>query len=219
MTDVQKLHWIEISQLVGAGLVALGVALEFVGTFVGRPIQQRLQAGFESQIAAANARAAEANQKAEAERLARVQIEQRLAPRGLTAAQTGEIAAAFRTFARGGTWTVLVMALSDTPEVGAFARQITAAIRRSRMKVGVATAIGAGVFTGVGVLPREGVVAARTAAEELVRVLRAAGVSAEVHRPFNSGDDGLPNFVSPEAGPDHLDDPTDTVMRIFVGAK
>jgi hypothetical protein len=71
--------------------------------------------------AEANARAAEANKLAEEERLARVRIEQRLAPRTLTAEQLARIAGAAHNFAT----TKLVFVLSDpSPEPTAIANGI-----------------------------------------------------------------------------------------------
>lgn len=62
--------------------------------------------GFESQIAEAKARAAEAEEKAEAERLARAKIEARMAPRRLSLEQVRALVAGLRQFAGERFWVV-----------------------------------------------------------------------------------------------------------------
>lgn len=63
--------------------------------------------------AEANARAAEANQKAEEERLARVKIEERLAPRVLTQADVGSLVVKLKSFP--GTQVAMFVANGNEP--------------------------------------------------------------------------------------------------------
>jgi hypothetical protein len=72
LTDPEKLHWIEAAQTIAIFLIAIGGATEFVGSWIGRPIRQRVQAELEGRIRATAQQAAEASKKAEEERLARV---------------------------------------------------------------------------------------------------------------------------------------------------
>lgn len=86
------LSWINVAKITGAFLVAIGVAAEFVGDFVGKPLERKIEAAREGNIAkleadaesaraaiaAADARAAEATQKAAEAQLA---LEKFKAPR------------------------------------------------------------------------------------------------------------------------------------------
>jgi len=74
MTDEALLAWIERGQVIATFLVAIGVAAEFVGTFMSRPIQQRIDRARELEIA-------QLRKQTEDERLARVKIEEKLAAR------------------------------------------------------------------------------------------------------------------------------------------
>jgi hypothetical protein len=44
MDDAKLLSWIERGQIFATFLVAIGVAGEFAGTFMARPVQRRLDA-------------------------------------------------------------------------------------------------------------------------------------------------------------------------------
>jgi hypothetical protein len=83
--------------------------------------------------AEANARAAEANQKAEEERLARVKIEERLAPRTLTAADVAALERSVAPFA--GTEISLQVANGDEPTK--LANSIIRALEAAHWKMSV----------------------------------------------------------------------------------
>lgn len=105
MGDPELLSWIEVGKNIAALLVAIGVAGEFLGDFAARPISRRIEGERQAEIARlsrdaadakkgiaeANARAAEANQAAERERLARVELERKIAPRRLTGEQRAKM--------------------------------------------------------------------------------------------------------------------------------
>jgi len=83
-------------------------------------------------IAEANARAAEANQKAEEERLARVKIEARIAPRGLSQKQQNELSEKLKAFKnQRGTITTSPV----TPESEWFMRVLTAPLREAEWDI------------------------------------------------------------------------------------
>ena len=108
MTDETLLSLIQRGQAVAAFLVAIGVAGEFVGDFVSRPIQRRIDAARQEELsqlqrASATATAAAANAQSSAARLeieamqqrkraARaerdlLELQQRIAPRQLSERQ------------------------------------------------------------------------------------------------------------------------------------
>jgi hypothetical protein len=101
------LTWVRFGQLIAVFLVAIGVVAEFAGEYLSRKLEIPIDAAREEKLAAltaeatsaraaiaeANARAAEANQKAEEEKLARVKIEEKLAPRRFTNEQASRISA------------------------------------------------------------------------------------------------------------------------------
>jgi hypothetical protein len=61
MDDTKLLSAIEVGQIISTFLVVLGVAGEFIGTFMARPVQARLDAKRELEIARLRKDAAEAD--------------------------------------------------------------------------------------------------------------------------------------------------------------
>jgi len=143
------LDWIRLGKNVGAFLVAIGVAAEFLGDFVAKPYEDKIEADRKSEITRLNnetakltaeaeaarasivdaqARAAEANQKAEVERLERVRIEKaiidELAQRDLKRDQIETISSAIK----GRVGTIYLYPLSD-PEASRYAFAISAALK------------------------------------------------------------------------------------------
>jgi hypothetical protein len=106
MTEVEAatywLGWIKAGKNIGAFLVAIGVAAEFLGDFIAKPYEDKIENSRKAELASlhaesdkARAAAAEANRIAENERLARVKIEAGLASRRLTDEQITKLASAF----------------------------------------------------------------------------------------------------------------------------
>lgn len=121
-------EWIERAKTISVFFVAIGVVGEFLGDWMDKPHVRiieaargeelaRLQTESDSarariaqaqvqiadahkEAAAANAHAAEANRIAEGERLARVKIEERMAPRRLTIEQQQRVIAQITPFGR-----------------------------------------------------------------------------------------------------------------------
>lgn len=105
--------------------------------------------GFRLDIARANERAASANETAERERLARLQLEARLADRVLTPDQQSRITAAFKG------QMVEVVIFGETPEISIFSGSIVDSIAKSedvgitvKRSIGSGTAV-RGILVGV----------------------------------------------------------------------
>src|SRR4051812_20912685 len=89
MDDANLLSRIEIGQIISSFLVVVGVAGEFIGTFMARPVQRRLDAQRELEIARLRKDAAEADLRAK-------ELEALIQPRYLTKIQEHSIAASMR---------------------------------------------------------------------------------------------------------------------------
>lgn len=144
--------WLSIigsAKLIAAFLVAIGVAIEFGGDWVAKPFENiiedarkleltkltketvRLSAEAESSRAAisdANARAAEANKIAEGERLARLKLEARVAPRRIRGEQRQKMVAVLSAARPSGV--AIVSRLLDSEGLD-FAEDIAAAFKAS----------------------------------------------------------------------------------------
>lgn len=107
-------------------------------------------------LAAAAARAAEANQKAEAERLERLKPELQTGPQDLAGQSRSELVALFRSF---GVQSVDVFAYAEgsSPDTHSFAQTMIAVFTEAGWRARYWTTIGgAGVVTGVVVATRQG---------------------------------------------------------------
>ncbi|HWX53666.1 MAG TPA: hypothetical protein VN176_03645 [Verrucomicrobiae bacterium] len=102
--------------------------------------------GFRRDIAQANERAAEANRIAEQERLARLQIEARLADRIISPFQEQKIQEAFAPL-KGKTVEIAV--LGDTMEIAQFANKIIEPIRRAGVLINLSRPLGGATARGV----------------------------------------------------------------------
>lgn len=125
---------IEWAMNVSLFLVAVGVAGEFIGNQIAGPIRKRVDAAKEAEIARLNKEAGEARKaageameraaalekQAEAERLARMKIEERLAWRRIGPKEHSVFVAALKPFAGS---TVEITKLGDS-EAGQFADDI-----------------------------------------------------------------------------------------------
>jgi len=143
------LDWIKFGKNVGAFLVAIGVAAEFLGDFIAKPYEDKIEADRRAELARLNnetvkltaaaeaarasiadaqARAAEANQKAEVERLERVRIEKaiidELAQRNLKREQIETISSAVK----GRVGVIYLYPLSD-PKASRYAFAISEALK------------------------------------------------------------------------------------------
>jgi hypothetical protein len=146
--------------------------------------------GFRLQIAQANERAANAekevarlNELAERERLARIKIEEKLAPRSLGQKQQGRIASELKTFA-GQEFDVFTHRLDD-PEAVNFSVQLVDILRAAGWvrngKGGQRWWMTEGVFVGV---PKNASTRTTQAVGSLVSALSAEGILAANHNPY-----------------------------------
>ena len=178
LATVARWEHVRFACTIVAALAAIGMAVGFAKV---RSTNARLQPilAAESQdatkaIAEANARAAEANEKTEAEKLARLKIEERLADRNLSKQQEMEIAEKLRKYAG----QVVSIIGAPTPEPTGVSYAINRALSAAGWAV---TAIrssdprtlhGITVRNGVG-----GKKEASTAAQDLVNALSSCGLS------------------------------------------
>jgi hypothetical protein len=101
---------------------------------VQRESSERIAAALKD-AAEANKQAAEANAKAEKERLARLKIEQRLAPRSLS--QNGATALYDKAKSFPGIWLTIIMIKDSNRDALPLARQITEALKPAGWKVDI----------------------------------------------------------------------------------
>jgi hypothetical protein len=137
---------LEVRALIFGVIVAIGVAGESVyrirlwwnnrklqALVLAESERQRAQiASLSHDTAQANAHAADANKVAEQERLARLQLEQRLAPRTLTVTQGVELVAALRKFTNQ---KYVFVTYQDDREAIGFAEQINAVLQAAGWQI------------------------------------------------------------------------------------
>lgn len=162
--------------------------------------------------AEAVARAAAANEKAEQERLARAQIEEKLEPRHLSESQQSEIASKLESFHRK---RVTVFRSKQAPEIAVFANEIAEALKSAKWHVGQAVKtewdrIVLGVLVEVNSEAEKADPDIGRAAAALVGALRAEGVAVRGPLPLTNsrftaeadqGDLGAPIHVMVGAKP------------------
>lgn len=165
--------------------------------------------GFRLDIAKANERAASANEIAERERLARLQLEARLADRIISSQQQASLSAALAPF-RGVT--VDAVTFGDTTEIGRITGNLLNAVQGAGWVVHTAQA-GGGERTVTGILigtrPGSDANIVR-AANALASALQSMGIAAG---PWPFDQMPLPGirFNTSVTG--------DTALRIFIGSK
>jgi len=155
---------------------------------------------FKLDVAKANERASEANRIAEQERLARLKIEERLAPRSLTKAQAEKLTAALLPF-QGQKIEIVEYGLSR--EASSLSKQIQAALVAAKWDVKVIGVIG-GAETDPGIIVLVATQQTQSlAGGTLVKTLNDEGFATRFA--YDSG------FFPVKPAPD--------VLRIFVGPK
>jgi hypothetical protein len=131
-----------------------------------------------AEVAKANERAAEANAIAEKERLARLQLEARLAPRVLSDAAQRAISAALKPL---GKFSVQIFMYSDTTEVTRIADNLAGSLSGADWAIAIARADGGIIVSGMVVAAAKGDAAALNAATRFVAELKQHGVDAALH--------------------------------------
>ena len=98
--------------------------------------------------AEANARAADANQKAEEERLARVKIEEKLAPRSIAPRQIVALSEKLKPYVG---MTIDILQIGESPEITHFRSLIEKTLRAAGWHPLSSTAVGSGSFIGLSI--------------------------------------------------------------------
>ena len=156
--------------IASANAVSAGAQAEAARANEGAALAQQ-------RAAEAQQRAAEANLRAEEERLARLKIEERLAPRSLTRAQQATLTGRLKPFP--GT-AINVLQIGESPEITNFRSQLVSAIRAAGWRVIASVAVGSGAGVGIGVGTVDDADApAATAATALQSALREIGLAVE----------------------------------------
>jgi hypothetical protein len=167
--------------------------------------------GFRRDIAQANERAAEANRIAEQERLARLQIEARLADRTLSPVHEQRIETAFAPL-QGKTVDVAI--LGDTMEIAQFSTVIITAMRKAGVLLILSHPIGGpsvrGVLVGV---KSDAPVEFKKTADEFIAILKQSGNGAGSWD-FDQLVSGGAATVSQDQGAT-----AGSPLRIFIGSK
>jgi hypothetical protein len=175
--------------------------------------------GFALQISEANeraanatAQAAESNKIAEQEKLARLQLEVRLAPRTLTMAQQKQVTDGFRA---SGIRDLDVFLYGDTPEIVRILVQLRDAIAASGCNVRVWSVVGGNMAVwGILVDTVTGADSAVDASASMaVSTLSAAGLAASRSDPFPPGNS--PGIIN---GPP-WDAKKEAPIRMLIGSK
>ena len=171
--------------------------------------------GFRLDIAKANERAATANETAERERLARLQLEARLADRVITDSQKSRLIAALGAI-KGQTVDVTVF--GDTPEVATVSGTIFGCLEKAGVLVNVFSPFGATGVRGVivGIRP-DASQAVKSSARTVVRILGetlGGGVGIEE---FSKLD--LPNAAGTGGQSQGAGARGQSPLRIWIGAK
>ena len=163
--------------------------------------------------AMANERAAKSNEIAEGERLARLRLEARLAPRSLSPAQQRDLGEKLKLF-KGSAVDIFVY--GETPEILNITTSIESVLQSESVgwnaKFWVVT--GGGAVTGILVLTRSGSDAPTLqAARSLLAGLNSEGISASPWKPFTEAD--TPGMLS---GPP-WDNNKMAPIRMLIGTK
>ena len=161
--------------------------------------------------AEANARAAEANRIAEGERLARVKIEEKLAPRSITPEQIAGLSERLKPYAG---IAIDILQIGESPEITHFRSLIEIPLRAAGLHPLSSTAVGSGSFIGlsVGVLV-DANNSEKTAATALLSALNVEGITTQ-----NAGivkREDWPGFIMAAKGETANKAP----IRIYVGSK
>ena len=169
----------------------------------------KLAEGFQLDIAKANEGAAAATALAEKERLARLQLEARLADRRLSEVQQKEIVEALKPL---GPFSAQVFTYSDVTEVSRIAQAIQAILVSAEWTVGLAAATGGVTVSGIVMaVGQDAASDVRNATTRLVQELARHGVSSTVSdRPMEQ---------IPEPGMSFGNKIPNPQIRILIGTK
>lgn len=189
--------------------LALGVVATILIVWMGNKKEEYLK----RDLSSAALRAAEAIQKAEEEHLARVKIEERLAPRTLLDEQLESIFAAISPYQ---DVSIDALQFGETPEIATFLALLVTPMQRAGWSPRVWTVPGGPAVVGVHIGARVGATESELAALEALRAaLAREGIEAGTFS-FNRGKQGnWPGFVM---GPPYSAE-KEAPLRLVVGAK
>lgn len=213
------------ASIMGAVITAAGVLFLFWGTRVRDHDSEVQFLALNKEAADARERAgkleaasqemalkvAEANQKAEAERVGRLKLELRLAPRSLTPTGMQVLVGRLRGFA--GVGVDLIPFAEMGADANRLAQQLRAGLSAAGMSARIFTPTSSGAHVG-GILVRTATNATpleMQAAAELVIALNEAGVSAGPWAPFPQGEPPAIGYHGPGF--------PDARVRILIGGK
>lgn len=206
--------WNRVGSSIADAVIAIGIVGEVLFSRWDARIQTELRRRSNDKLGVAERAAAEANEKAERERTARLELEERLTPRTFSAPQRREIAAALSSF-----WGIKIDIISYAPgfpEVNNASGLLVSAIDAAHWEVRPWSAIASahafeGVFVAIKPGSSEGI---RQAAKALVAALqKAEWGTQEFISPVNWREPAP--FLVPEGW-----DPDDPApIRIMIGFK
>ncbi|MBI3497825.1 MAG: hypothetical protein HY058_11030 [Proteobacteria bacterium] len=162
-------------------------------------------------IAQAELHAAEANEKAESERLARLKLEIKLAPRSLGPARTDQLASQLTALAGIGIDLVVYEGLS--PDAAPLSHEIANALKAAGATVRILTPFGAGAVFG-GILVRCETDASpniQAAVSTLVTAFHTVGLDAVPWEPYPIGEQPSNSYNGPGG--------ENSKLRVLIGAK
>lgn len=165
----------------------------------------------QKQVAAANARAAEANQKAEAERVERLRLELKLAPRSLSGAESQLLTR--RVASLKGVDVDIVSYEGMGADVAALSMQIAEALINAGLNAKIFTPMGgAGVVRGILVRTEEGSPRdIEAAVDTLVSSIKTTGLDVGRWAPYPAGE--------PLSGAYNGPGSATAKLRVLVGGK
>ena len=163
------------------------------------------------EAARANESAAQARLEAERERLARVQLEEKLAPRTLTTEQRESLRARWATFA--GASADIVVYPAGTNDIIPLSDVIRSILEKAHWSVRQWTSLGGQYVLGVGVAVRAGSdQKVESDVHAIVNGLNAVGIVAAITAPLTTDDFPTPAVGPPPVG--HI-----APIRIYIGTK
>jgi len=171
---------------------------------------------FRLEIAESNKQAAEANQKAESERLARLKIEEKIAPRGLSPAQFGNLRNKLIEFA--STPIDVCVFPEGSSDIIPLSHEILHVLQAAKWDALMFTAIGSGAnVMGIWVsISNRSDITVKSAAKLLISALNSEGIITKELVPFP--EEHLP-FTHSSENKLHLNRKQYAPIRIMIGTK
>lgn len=216
MTELEAaaywLDWIKLGKNIGAFAVAVGVAAEFLGDFLAKPYEDKIEAARKVELAQLHKDADEAKARAKEAELA---LEKYKAPRIIEKDKFDELVEKLKPFS-GRRIDIFAYPTGGTPDTLWYANRIFVAFLNARWKVKFWSVIGgaADAPEEVGVSGLAGIGGDAIFKMKLIDLLKSAGIEAHPWRTFIETD--KPSLL--EYGPS-WDSADVAPIRILVGSK